>query len=828
MAEQVVVSIMIKNEETSIVPTLKPFIDDGYLNIFVYDTGSDDNTVEVVTNYLKSVTTPRFKYVVKEEPFVNFCISRNKMLEHSKTLFSECRFTISLDAEWYVVNASKLFDYVKTITIPEESYCVMIHGGGGMEYSQHRLFSHSGNAKYFSVVHEYVVTTGKSTVPDVYFNWLPNEKGAAKTHTRWYTDLSKLLKDYHETKDPRSCFYLAQTYASFEDNINAIRYYKERSTMTHGFNEEQYMALYRLGNIYNSMNEWDNAHKYYLEAYKLRKERVEPLIMIAKHYPEAHVKYMYAKQACITPYPVNDNLFIDKNLYDYDRWDQLAIGAYHMGYYQEGYDALLKAKAIHPDLEHILSNEQYFLQKLFPEKATLVTKRVNMFNLILYSPSKEYELMYRIHSAYLNKKKIDHLFYCFRNQENEYEVVDDILYIKGEESFMPGILEKTLKALKFYNMNLKEKYDYVVRSNISTIINFDKLEQATTVAPLDFGGPLFYTSANVNPEAGLTEEKHIIYGKYGFVSGICMVFSNAAIEFTLTFENQILSYKLQDDLAISIPYQTVKHNLVYRKINGLVEWNVEKFNKDAIAYRNRSDDRTKDVVNMVKQTKALVLEQNLKIEILYNKAGKEVGDFNEHVPILKKYSEECSSILELGIHRLVSTWAILKGIKENGKYTAVGKWEISMLNRNDLDNVCKAKGVTTKILIKNEMTIPLIEFEDVDLIFVDALHTYCHVLWELNTYSFLSSKYIILHDTEAPWGNADDTEYKGDYSEYPESYDKNKKGVLPAIVDFLNDHPEWKMKERLLNNHGLVVLERAYSILPDIKKDPELSVASAI
>ena len=55
-----------------------------------------------------------------------------------------------------------------------------------------------------------------------------------------------------------------------------------------------------------------------------------------------------------------------------------------------------------------------------------------MFNLILYSPSSEYTLMYKIQSAYLNKKKIDHLFYCFRKQENEYEVVDDILYIKGE------------------------------------------------------------------------------------------------------------------------------------------------------------------------------------------------------------------------------------------------------------------------------------------------------------------------------------------------------------------------------------------------------------
>jgi len=38
--------------------------------------------------------------------------------------------------------------------------------------------------------------------------------------------------------------------------------------------------------------------------------------------------------------------------------------------------------------------------------------------------------------------------------------------------------------------------------------------------------------------------------------------------------------------------------------------------------------------------------------------------------------------------------------------------------------------------------------------------------------------------------------------------DEIKKGLWPAISEFLNDHPEWKLELRLFNNNGLTVLSR--------------------
>jgi hypothetical protein len=38
-----------------------------------------------------------------------------------------------------------------------------------------------------------------------------------------------------------------------------------------------------------------------------------------------------------------------------------------------------------------------------------------------------------------------------------------------------------------------------------------------------------------------------------------------------------------------------------------------------------------------------------------------------------------------------------------------------------------------------------------------------------------------------------------------------RKGLWPAVEEFLVDHPEWVLKERYTNNNGLTVLERVSS-----------------
>jgi len=61
---------------------------------------------------------------------------------------------------------------------------------------------------------------------------------------------------------------------------------------------------------------------------------------------------------------------------------------------------------------------------------------------------------------------------------------------------------------------------------------------------------------------------------------------------------------------------------------------------------------------------------------------------------------------------------------------------------------------------------------------------------------------------DEPWGDRDGDDYFGDYSEYPAEYDRTKRGLWPAVQDFLQRHPEWSLYERHFNNHGFTILRR--------------------
>lgn len=223
-----------------------------------------------------------------------------------------------------------------------------------------------------------------------------------------------------------------------------------------------------------------------------------------------------------------------------------------------------------------------------------------IFFLILYSHSHEYNEMYKLQSQYLKNIQIPHLFYCFNEeQENEYSVIDDILYIRGKETYIPGILDKTIKAIKYVKDNYSD-IDYIVRQNISTIILYPELINRIIESDIDFGGPLLYY-AYPNTESGLIGNKYDLYGHLPFISGICMIFSRKAIEFILAHIPEIMEYELVDDLSISYAFSLILNEMIFETINGNIGWNTDynnDNNNDIICYRNKSNDRSIDIERM--------------------------------------------------------------------------------------------------------------------------------------------------------------------------------------------------------------------------------------
>ncbi len=202
------------------------------------------------------------------------------------------------------------------------------------------------------------------------------------------------------------------------------------------------------------------------------------------------------------------------------------------------------------------------------------------------------------------------------------------------------------------------------------------------------------------------------------------------------------------------------------------------------------------------------------------------SDIHEHLPPLKQLASECARVAEIGVHSVVSSWALLQGLYEtpfaSKTYIGIDTNLPPFEALNKAKTLAQAAGITYNFWLSNDRDI---EIPPVDLLFIDSLHTYCHLTYQLEKFSPQVSRYIALHDTSAPWGTHDDTRYEGDYSEYPAWIDRTKRGLWAAVVDFLSRHPEWCLYERRKNNHGFTVLKRTALAAGKEMDDPNVETA---
>jgi hypothetical protein len=199
------------------------------------------------------------------------------------------------------------------------------------------------------------------------------------------------------------------------------------------------------------------------------------------------------------------------------------------------------------------------------------------------------------------------------------------------------------------------------------------------------------------------------------------------------------------------------------------------------------------------------------LKTIYDQHCTQPSDIYEHIPRLRDLAEECSSVIEIGVRNMASTWGIIQGLadssSDNRSYLGIDLGYPSKETLHLADSLATQSGILFSFWKGNDMDIDL---PPVDLLFIDSLHTYCHLTYELEKFSPQVHKYIALHDTSYPWEFFDDNSYWGNYSEYPEHIDRSKRGLWPAVQDFLLTHPDWILHERRTNCHGFTILKRVH------------------
>ena len=195
------------------------------------------------------------------------------------------------------------------------------------------------------------------------------------------------------------------------------------------------------------------------------------------------------------------------------------------------------------------------------------------------------------------------------------------------------------------------------------------------------------------------------------------------------------------------------------------------------------------------------------------------SDINEHLPTLFSYANKSTRVTEFGVRSCLSTYALIYGLLKNNNsvktYTGVDIDKHK--NVIEIENLCKNTDINFKFIENSDLNI---EIETTDVLFIDSWHCYGQLIRELTMHHKKVNNYIILHDTTVDgikseiirmpgrWCNINKPDYLKIKEESGFSKYELETGLWPAVEKFLNENPEWKMKERFTNNNGLTVLEK--------------------
>ncbi len=346
--------MMIKNEEKrlevsfdSVRPLSNTFI--------ILDTGSTDRTIEICREYCKKHNITLF---LKEEPFVNFMVSRNVLLDYCDEVLDKHnkKYLLLLDCNDELKSHKELAEFINTNTNPATGFYLKQNwwtGNNLDSYFNIRMVKSHENWRFKGVVHEYI-TNGKSDVMRLenIILFQDRTKDDDKSFKRFNRDKELLYNEYlKDNTDPRTLFYLGQTCGCLGNLQEAYKYYVLRSKYG-GFIEEVYQSYFRLGETARQLGHpWEESLSWYMKAYS-HSNRAEPLVKIAEYYMneknasgknDMMTAYMFIAMACKLAYPFNQILFVDRRCYIYKRWHLMGQIAYYVQRYKEGKEACIRA-----------------------------------------------------------------------------------------------------------------------------------------------------------------------------------------------------------------------------------------------------------------------------------------------------------------------------------------------------------------------------------------------------------------------------------------------------------------------------------------------------
>jgi len=384
-------NMIVKNESKIIKRLL-----DSVLQIIdcycICDTGSTDDTVKIITEYLNEKGIPG---KVISEPFKNFCHNRNFALQ---SCIGMSDYVLLLDADMILeVNKS---NFNKCCLNDYDSFNIL-QGNDSFYYQNMRIVKNNGLYKYVGVTHEYIDTLSNNKVRSFEkSNLFIRDLGdGGSKHDKFQRDIKLLLDGIkEEPNNVRYYFYLANSYHDTGRFGEAINVYKKRIELG-GWIEEVWYSYYRVGICFKNMDKINDAIRYWMEGYEYYPERLEGLYEVLQHYrlTSKHklgdMIYQLARKVLNLNKNKDHYLFLHNDIYTHKIYYEYTIIASYLGVKDINYEIikiLNNSKDIN-ETNNLLSNMKFYKDILTQQsKITFdssVTSDINNENIKLTSSS---------------------------------------------------------------------------------------------------------------------------------------------------------------------------------------------------------------------------------------------------------------------------------------------------------------------------------------------------------------------------------------------------------------------------------------------------------
>jgi glycosyltransferase involved in cell wall biosynthesis len=362
--------IIVKNESHVIkrcLDSVKPIID----YVLVVDTGSTDETIQVINNWINENEIPG---QVIEEPWQNFAYNRTFALSKLREI-EWVDYALMIDAD-EILHFEEGFDVESfKSSLFLDIYNVKTNMWGNF-YDRPQISTNKKVCEYVGVVHEFLSISNFSVGQANGFENRPvQDSNRNQSGNKFLKDIELLEEALLTEPDgnwlkSRYTFYLAQSYRDIGNSQKALENYLKRTELGY-WSEEIYVSHYQAANIMRDLNyPREKIIQTYLQAQESNPKRAEALygLLFYCRLNALHQQGFIIGKHAITLTNPSGVLFSESWIYDYGILDEFSIISFWSGNYKESKEAceiLLERPQVPNHIkDRVKQNLQYAIDRL--------------------------------------------------------------------------------------------------------------------------------------------------------------------------------------------------------------------------------------------------------------------------------------------------------------------------------------------------------------------------------------------------------------------------------------------------------------------------------